>query len=102
MPPHKRPLYDKGMGRTLLRDRARALLGLLPAMDCPAPVQRLDGDMAPSSPASGSSPRMRTTLSSSRQTSCAPAHQWKGGSQKHYGMDRTLHLKLLAGPRHMR
>ena len=89
MPPHKRPLYDKGMGRTLLRDRARALLGLLPAMDCPAPVQRLDGDMAPSSPASGSSPRMRTP-------------QWKGGSQKHYGMDRTLHLKLLAGPRHMR
>ena len=41
MPPHKRPLYDKGMGRTLLRDRDRALLGLLPAMDCPAPVQRL-------------------------------------------------------------
>jgi hypothetical protein len=77
MPGHKRPLCEKGTGHTLLRDRDRALLGLLPAMGCPAPVQRLDGDMAASSPASGSSPKMRTTLSSSRQTSCAPAHQSK-------------------------
>ena len=70
---------SEGHGGTLLRDRDRALLGLLPTMDCPAPVQRLAGDMAASSPASGSSPRMRTTLSSSRQTSCAPARRQDGG-----------------------
>ena len=80
MPRHKWLLYKKGTRRTLLRDWDRTLLGLLPAMGCPAPVQRLDGDMAASSPAAGSSPKMRTTLSSSRQTSCAPARQLEGVS----------------------